>query len=342
MLNEPSTEDPALLPKAREGNSCPKSTDTSGDTEILSGALLIKVKADPGIDDKNVNGANDIEGSPKEGNVLLDIAANGVIAELGTDTGIELSAAPIELVASGNNGKVKELDSAGTDGTLLGAKLDGKVDRANELGTAPELATDDNGKLLNEVPEDELNVPKLDEVAAGAKPEDDAKGRPNDSGVAKPLDCKARPDNIGGMPEEALGKELGNELNPGSEDADHNGPQIGKVASDNDADSNEPTGCELDNTRGADNEAVNGYNTDKALAELKYEGSELIDLDGSPDGVNEVLGNKLEPIGLELEATSESFKLASGSAELDKGNKLGATNEDCKGKRLVYSGTDNE
>ena len=80
------------------------------------------------------------------------------------------------------------------------------------------------------------------------------------------------------MPEEALGKELGNELKPGSEDADHNGPQIGKVASDNDADSNEPTGWELDSTNGADNEAVNGYNTDKALAELKYEGSELIDL----------------------------------------------------------------
>ena len=55
-----------------------------------------------------------------------------------------------------------------------------------------------------------------------------------------------------------------------------------------------------------------------------------------------MLGNKLDPIGLELEATNASFELASGKAELDKGNILGATSEDCRGKALAYSGTESE
>lgn len=51
--------------------------------------------------------------------------------------------------------------------------------------------------------------------------------------------------------------------------------------------------------------------------------------------MSDVLGNKLEPMGLELEATRASLELARGKAELDKGNILGATSEDCTGKTLV-------
>lgn len=51
--------------------------------------------------------------------------------------------------------------------------------------------------------------------------------------------------------------------------------------------------------------------------------------------MSEVLGSKLKPMGLELEAINASFELANGKAELDNGNILGATIEDCKGKELL-------
>jgi len=94
-------------------------------------------------------------------------------------------------------------------------------------------------------------------------------------------------------------------------------------------------GIALGATDKENNGHVSGNIEDSTELNELYSGIEVIDLEGSPEGVNEVLGNKLEPMGSELEATNASFELASGKAELDKGNILGATSEDCRGKELV-------
>ena len=175
------------------------------------------------------------------------------------DKEIERKALPNKLLANGSNGKADEPESKGIEGTkLLGARLKGKVDNAAELGIEPDLATENKGKALSEVPERELKVPKLEGILPDARPEEEARGRPKDSGVANPLDWESKPDNSVGRPEETPGKELGKELRPGREDADHNGPQIGKVASESEVDNKEPIGCELDSTSGADSEVVKG------------------------------------------------------------------------------------
>lgn len=189
MLREPKIEEPALEPKAKEGSSCPSNTDIVGATKILSGILPTEASKAPGIESKKVIGAKVIDNKPYTGKILLEIEAKGATAELGTDKGTELLALLSKLVAKGNSGNSEEAESTGIEGALLlGAKLEGKVDEANELGNAPELATEDKGMVLDKLPERLLEVPKLEGILPGAKPEEEAKGKPKDSGVARPLD----------------------------------------------------------------------------------------------------------------------------------------------------------
>ena len=154
MLREPKIEEPALEPKAKEGSSCPSNTDIVGATKILSGILPTEASKAPGIESKKVIGAKVIDNKPYTGKILLEIEAKGATAELGTDKGTELLALLSKLVAKGNSGNSEEAESTGIEGALLlGAKLEGKVDEANELGNAPELATEDKGMVLDKLPE---------------------------------------------------------------------------------------------------------------------------------------------------------------------------------------------
>ncbi|MCV2503424.1 MAG: hypothetical protein N4Q30_05030 [Neisseriaceae bacterium] len=95
----------------------------------------------------------------------------------------------------------------------------------------------------------------------------DNKGPPEEDnigikeGTLKPKDLDDSPDNANGSPDDPLGNEKGNELKPGKEELDHNGPQIGNVANKTKLDNDEPTGPDDEITKGAANDVKNGNNT---------------------------------------------------------------------------------
>lgn len=112
----------------------------------------------------------------------------------------------------------------------------------NELGRAPELGSKDKGSALNKLPESELDTPKLEGILPGAKPKEEAKGKAKDLGATNPLLFSNIPKVESGIAKETLGKELGKKLEPGNEDIDHNGIQMGAVVNESEVSKVEPIG----------------------------------------------------------------------------------------------------
>lgn len=176
-----------------------------------------------------------------------------------------------ELAILGN--AIAEFNKLTVDNKVLGADDEsGALDNDNEPGIeVAEIADEYNtGKALalKELNNDGVNEDNVKDEVNDAELADgalDKKFKLCNEGIKLGADNKAdslidKPNDINGIPEDAPGNELGNELKPGNEELDHNGPQLGRVDKDNKDDKDEPKGPDEEITKGAVTEVKNGYN----------------------------------------------------------------------------------